>query len=211
MYFYRPRFGLFRRFVWFGLGAFAANWWIRAHDRRLAGSGAGGWCRTSRPLPVDHDAPPSAYAWPSSSASPNSPPTAHEHMAEGRRWGWHRRHSAPDAAAPPTAAEHAPVAPSTATAAAAVADTPATPAAPPTVPPPEYTDAQAELDRLQRAAEALWSQRKAEAVEATANAREHAREFAVANLHRLSALLDRIGASLEEEKRRAENEKPRWV
>lgn len=183
MYFYRPRFGLFRRLVWFGLGVGATHWWIRSKERRLDSS-----CyRYQRPI----EAPPTpAYAWPSAMTPSNAPeaPTAHEHIAsekpqEERRWGWHRRHSAP-----------------------------ATPAPAPAPAPPTYdADTQAELERLQRAAEVLWEQRKAEAMDATVAARETARDFAVDNLKRLTELLQRIGSSLEEEKRRNEQQTQRRV
>ncbi|CAK9779409.1 hypothetical protein CC85DRAFT_288909 [Cutaneotrichosporon oleaginosum] len=180
MYFYRPRFGIFRRLVWFGLGVGAAHWWMRSRERRLDSS-----CyRYQRPI----EAPPtSAYTWPSAMTpvSPPEAPTVQEHMTEQpqeeRRRGWRRHHSAP--------------APANNTSA-----------------PPKYdADTQAEIDRLQRAAEALWEQRKAEAIEATVAARETARDFAVDNLKRLTDLLQRIGTSLDEEKRRNEEQKKRWV
>ncbi|BEI84668.1 hypothetical protein CcaverHIS002_0500690 [Cutaneotrichosporon cavernicola] len=193
MYLYRPRFGIFRRLVWFGLGVGAAHWWIRSKDRH-----PNKCYRYQRPIEAPN-APAPAYAWPSAMtpSNPSNPnpnpnpdveaPTAQEHVAsetsrDGRRFGWHRRHSPPAQA--PTS----------------------------TNPPPTYdADTQAEIDRLQRVAEALWEQRKTEAIEATVAARETARDFAVDNLKRLTELLQRIGSSIEEEKRRNEEQKKRWV
>ncbi|GMK58496.1 hypothetical protein CspeluHIS016_0505280 [Cutaneotrichosporon spelunceum] len=179
MYMYRPRFGIFRRLVWFGLGVGAAHWWMRSKDGRP---------RTCYRYQRSVEAPNApAYAWPSamtpSNPSPPEAPTAQEHLAsdkakEERHWGWRRRHSAPATTPPPAAYD---------------------------------ADTQAEIDRLQRIAEALWEQRKAEAVEASAAARETARDFAVDNLKRLTELLQRIGTSLEEDKRRSEDQKSRWV
>ncbi|BEJ16670.1 hypothetical protein CspHIS471_0600710 [Cutaneotrichosporon sp. HIS471] len=190
MYLYRPRFGVFRRLVWFGLGIGVANLWIRSKDRHP------NTCyRYQRPIEAPNaPAPTPAYAWPSAMTPSNPPnpnpdqeaPTAQDHMTSetsrnGRRFGWHRHHSTPAQA-------------------------------PSTNPPPTYdADTQAEIDRLQRVAEALWEQRKAEAIEATVAARETAREFAVDNLKRLTELLQRIGSSIEEEKRRNEEQKKRWV
>ncbi len=174
MYYYRPRFGIIRRLVWFGLGIGAAHWWMRSKERRLDSS-----CyRYQRPI----EGPPApAYAWPSAMTPTPEAPTAQEHMAEKpqeeRRWGWHRRHSAPATNAPA----------------------------------PYDADTQADIERLQRAADALWDQRKAQAIEATVAARETARDFASENLKRLSDLLQRVGASLEEEKLRTEEQKKRWV
>lgn len=210
MHYYRPRFGIFRRFVWFGLGAFAANMWIKSHERRAIEGG--GFCRNRnyRAVPPlaegqGQQPQPAAYAWPSAmTPAPAAPaPTAQEHMAappnlqpedeRHRRKGWRRWHSEPTTPATTSVPVPAPA--------------PASPA-----PEHGYTDTQAEIDRLQRAAEALWQQRKAEALDATVVARETARDFAVANLHRLTSLLERIGTTLEEEKRRAvEDEKKRWV
>ncbi|KAL1407310.1 hypothetical protein Q8F55_006731 [Vanrija albida] len=235
--YYRPRrFGFARRFVWFGLGAMAATWWIhhKTHfdERRKL------WHQEMRERQA---AMANAPAFPES-----QPPYRYD-------WTSHRP------AFP--CSERAPAAPATAPAAAIPtefpkpAEAPATPVAEPVVaavpapaPSPateerqrrswgwrarrreqaerEKTERDAataaaaatpaapvspedEMARIRESVERLWEERVREGREVQSRAEERAREFAREKLDRLSSTLDRLRETLAEQDAKAASEKPR--